>query len=300
MKKERKRVLFIYNPVSGRGRSQLSIADLSKAFPSDSYKLDVHLTQKQGDATALVQEYGHRSELVVCVGGDGTLNETVSGLIQAGLKTPIGYIPAGTTNDIARTLEIPVDFDEAAAIIRDGEPFYQDVGVFNQESYFTYIASFGSFTEASYLTPQWAKNFIGYPAYLMGGIKNLNSLHPYKLRVVADGIDETDNFIFGSVMNSTSVGGVISFKKSQVDLNDGLFETFLIRYPKNPLEFTYVLDCLRRQKLDEDWFIFIPSESVKFEFENEVAWTVDGEFAGQFRQLEIEVIKSAFQIILKP
>jgi YegS/Rv2252/BmrU family lipid kinase len=296
----RKEILFILNPAAGKKSvSGLYAETLFEAFPGNEYILDSHLTAKKGDASHFVRQYGEGKDIIVCAGGDGTFNETISGVVAASLKTPVGYIPSGTTNDVAKTLYIPANFSQAAAIIRQGISMPMDIGIFNGVLPFTYIASFGSFTEASYLTPQWAKNTLGYAAYLMGGIKNLNSIHPYGLSVSSGDISESGKFIFGAVLNSTSAGGLLRFSNSEVNLNDGLFEVLLIRYPKGPLAFTHILDCLRRQKMDEQHFLYIHAEQAQFVFADDVAWTVDGEFAGQFKSVNVNVMKSAFNVIIK-
>ena len=238
-----KKMLFILNPKAGQMRANKQLVELLTVFCEAGYDVLVRTTCKPGDAVEIAQRLAGEVDLVVSCGGDGTFNEAVTGLLRSGAAVPIGHLPAGTTNDFAISLGIPTNLKEAAKLIACGTPEEYDIGRFG-DRYFTYVASFGAFTRASYATPQNVKNALGHVAYLLEGIQELSQLRMEHIRLLLD--DETeieDDFIFGAICNSTSVGGILTLDPKQVDLKDGKFELLLIPLPKNLTELQGLLDA---------------------------------------------------------
>jgi len=302
-----KRVLFIVNPHSGKGLIKNHLLEITDILVKADYEVTVYPTQSRGDAERKMRERDKDYSLVVCSGGDGTLDEIVTGMIQSGFKTTIGYIPTGSTNDFAKTLKIPATMKKAAEIIVQGNVFSCDVGRFNKDV-FVYIAAFGLFTEVSYGTPQEMKNILGYMAYLLEGVKQLASIKSYLLKVtyVSENGEEVvleDDFIYGMVTNSRSIGGFKSIAgnvfKGDIDLNDGLFEVTLIKTPKNPLELNSILAALAIADIDTKYMYNFKSGKLTFEAEEEVAWTLDGEYGGKHTKVELRNDKGAMDIFVK-
>lgn len=292
----KKRLLLIINPCAGRRQAEAERDFIVAAF-RDDYEVQLHLTEQQGDATRLVQQFADDQDLIVCCGGDGTLNEVVSGQLQKGLRIPIGYIPTGTTNDMARTLGLPRDIGAAVEVIRSGSPFYQDVGILNGDIYFTYVASFGAFTEVSYATSQDLKNRFGYGAYLIHGLSSINTLHPYPVRVTTEQGEIDGDFLFGFVTNSTSVAGILKLDEEAVGFNDGMYEVMLIRSPASLLDLKNSLGNLIWQQYNEPNVYFFHAQHIRFEFESDVPWTLDGEYGGHLRTADIAVRRNAYRIM---
>lgn len=302
-----KKALFIVNPHSGKGLIKNHLLEITDILVKADYEVTVYPTQNRGDAKQKVRERDPDYALVVCSGGDGTLDEIVTGMIQSGFKTTIGYIPAGSTNDFAKTLKIPATMKKAAEIIAQGNVFSCDVGRFNKDV-FIYIAAFGLFTEVSYETPQEMKNMLGHTAYLLEGVKQLTNIKSYLLKVtyVSETGEEVvieDDFIYGMVTNSHSVGGFKSIAgnvfKGRVDLNDGLFEVTLIKVPKNPMELNSILAALTIADIDTEYMYNFKSGKLTFESEDAVAWTLDGEYGGTHTKVELLNDKGAMDILVK-
>ena len=302
-----KKALFIVNPHSGKGLIKNHLLEITDILVKADYEVTVYPTQSRGDAEQKVRERDQDYALVVCSGGDGTLDEIVTGMIQSGFKTTIGYIPAGSTNDFAKTLKIPSTMKKAAEIIAQGNVFSCDVGRFNRDI-FVYIAAFGLFTEVSYETSQEMKNILGHMAYLLEGVKQLTNIKSYLIKVTY--VSETgeekvieDDFIYGMVTNSHSVGGFKSIAgnvfKGNVDLNDGLFEVTLIKVPKNPMELNSILAALTIADIDTKYMYNFKSGKLTFESEEEVAWTLDGEYGGKHTKVELLNDKGAMDILVK-
>ena len=215
-----KKVLFIFNPVSGRSQIRTDLVDILEILSRKDYVVTCYPTRCRGDARNLVR-----------------------GMMEHPDKpfVPIGYIPAGTTNDFAASLGIPSDMKAAARVVAYGKPYECDLGLFNKETYFTYVAAFGIFTETSYQTPQDLKNQLGHLAYVLQGMMDLGKARTYRFHVESDEFSVTDNFVFGMITNSKSVGGFPDITGSEVDMNDGLFEVTLIKMPANILELNDIL-----------------------------------------------------------
>lgn len=302
-----KKALFVLNPHSGKGLIKNHLLEIVDILVKADYEVTVYPTQNRGDAARAMEKRGKDYVLVVCSGGDGTLDEIVTGMIQSGFKTTIGYIPSGSTNDFAKSLKIPATMKKAAEIVARGKVFSCDVGRFNRDV-FVYIAAFGLFTEVSYETPQEMKNLLGHMAYLLEGVKQLGNIKSYPLKVtyVSENGEESvieDDFIYGMVTNSHSIGGFKSIAgnvfKSGIDLNDGLFEVTLIKVPKNPMELNSILAALAIADINTKYMYNFKSGKLVFESEEEVAWTLDGEYGGKHTRVELLNEKEAMDIIVK-
>lgn len=235
--------------------------------------------------------------MVVCSGGDGTLNETVSALMQLNLNIPIGYIPSGSTNDMARTLSIPRKPKKAAELIMEGEPKPFDVGKFGENRYFCYTASFGAFTRISYSTPRKLKNLFGHFAYVLDGIaKAGEELIPHTVKVTADGFEVEGEFLLGGIFNARSVAGLIKLDRCNVVLDDGLFELILIRMPKNADDLYRTIKNINHQNFTDDAIIFRRVKNAKFEFKSPTSWSLDGENGGEVKDVEIKNLEHAVSI----
>lgn len=262
------------------------------------YETLVRPTTQRGDACLYVKECAPETELVVCSGGDGTLDETVTGMMRREKKVPIGYIPAGSTNDFANSLDIPKSMEQAARIAVEGEPFGCDIGSFNGD-YFVYIAAFGLFTDVSYATSQELKNRIGHLAYLLEGVKRIPGIQSYHLQVTCEGHTFEDEFIYGMVTNSTSAGGFKNITGKNVELDDGLFEVTLIRMPKNPIELNEIIGSLTNLIDDTDLIYTFKTDRITLKSLEEIPWTLDGEYGGTHSEVEIQNGKQAVQIMVK-
>ncbi|MCR4791600.1 MAG: YegS/Rv2252/BmrU family lipid kinase [Lachnospiraceae bacterium] len=282
-----KRMLFIYNPRAGRGRIRAELADILDIFAAGGYEITIAPTRKNGDAEKIAAERESDFDMVVCCGGDGTLDETVRGMMQNEGRTPLGYIPAGSTNDFGGSLALPKDMLKSAQIIVDGTDKAVDVGLFNKEA-FIYVAAFGAFTEVSYSTDQDMKNAIGHSAYILEGIKSMGKIRPYHMKIEHDGTVIEDNFIYGMVTNSISVGGIKGITGENVDLADGVFEVNLVREVTNGIEFQQLLGALAIGKYDySDRIVSFSSGHIRIESDEAVAWTLDGEDGGKHKKIEI-------------
>lgn len=293
-----KKLLFIFNPHSGKAQIKTQLLNIIDIFVKGGYEVTVRPTQAQFDAYETVISRGADFDAIVCSGGDGTLNETIKGLMRLDRKIPLGYIPSGTMNDFASSLGISKDMSEAANKIIKGVCADVDVGSFNDE-YFTYIAGFGTFTDVSYETPQNMKNMFGHLAYIMEGMRKIysnKSLQSYHVTIKYDDIVIEDDFIFGMISNSTSVGGLKGLSGTDVLLNDGVFEGFLIKSPKNLIELQFTINSLLKRELDAKCFYFFKSSKVEFHTDHDLPWTLDGEFGGNCRNVCIKNNCQAVQI----
>ena len=292
------KTMVIINPRAGKMKSKTALFDIIEALCLAGHEPTVKITAESGDAIrfakkAVAEEY----DLVVCCGGDGTFNETVSGIITSGKRIPIGYIPAGSTNDFARTLGISTIPKKAATMAANGSPILIDAGRFGDDRFFTYIASFGIFTSASYTAPQSAKNVLGHLAYVLEGIRDLGVVKPCKVKVTTDNTVYQGEYIFGAVTNSTSVGGMVKLGKNLVDLNDGMFEVILVKNPKDVAEFSRIMISIANSDLSDSMFDFFKAREIIFESEEEMDWSLDGEEASPGKKVKITNIKDAIEII---
>ena len=293
-----KKMLFIMNPFAGVKRANRHLADILLTFSQTGYEVITHMTLGQGDATAVAREKGRNVDLVVCCGGDGTLNETITGLLSAGADTPIGYIPAGSTNDFASSLKIPTNILKAAQAIVEGEPVSYDVGRFG-DRYFSYVASFGAFTRSSYATPQNVKNALGHTAYVLSGITELSQIRNEHVKMEIDGQTVEGDFLFGAICNSTSVGGILTLDPKQVDMGDGLFEILLVRAPENLGEIHECIQALQSQKYNCAMLTFRSAQKVRIFADPEMPWTLDGEKEDGHETVEVENLHHAIRLMQK-
>ena len=292
-----KKLLFVVNGHSGKGQIKNKLLDIIDIKIKEGYHVQVHTTQEREDATKVVREQAKYYDLVVCSGGDGTLDEAVTGMMQCEVRTPLGYIPAGSTNDFANSLEIPKDMIQAAKTAVLGVPFSCDVGEFNGD-YFIYVAAFGIFTDVSYATSQELKNALGHVAYILEGAKRLHTIKSYHMRVEYDGNEIEGDFLLGMITNSTSVGGFKNMTGKDVKLDDGMFEVTLIHKPKNIIELNTIIASLTNLKDETDLIDSFRAESVKFYSEEEIPWTLDGEFGGDHKEVQIKDHCKAVDIMI--
>ena len=293
-----KQMLFIMNPCAGMKKANRYYMQIIELFNRSGYRVIAHITQGHGDATKVAQELAPQVDAVVCCGGDGTFNETLSGVMAAGTNTPIGYIPAGSTNDFAASLELPNGVMRCAKNIVEGTPKSYDVGLFN-DRYFSYVASFGAFTRASYATGQNVKNALGHTAYILSGISELSQIRKIKAKFVMDGETVEDEFLFGAVCNSTSVAGVLTLDKSVVDMQDGKFEVLLIRAPKNITEINECLKALQNKTYDCTMLTFRSASNVEVIMEEPADWTLDGEFQQGLSEITFKNCHLALKLLTK-
>ena len=282
-----KHLLLILNPTSGTRKAAKNLADIISVFNRAEFDTHVYVTACRGDAVKAIQQFGQTADLIVCCGGDGTLNETVAGVIEAGLDIPIGYIPSGSTNDFANSLHLSGDVIEAAQQIVSGVPAAYDVGKFG-DRYFTYIASFGAFTKASYTTPQNIKNTLGHMAYVLEGMQELTALRPEHVCIELEGETVEDDFLFGAICNSTSVGGILKLKPDLVDMADGKFEILLIRAPRDLQELHDCVKALHAQTYNSGMITFCSSGNVHVTGNPAMAWSLDGEKADGSKDIRIQ------------
>ena len=290
-----KKLLFIVNPKAGRTRSLAPMLNVMARFSEAGDIIKLVVTEKSGDARRAAAQLSEQFDLVVCAGGDGTLNETLYGLMKLENRPPVGYIPHGSTNDFATSLEIPDDPVAAAAAISCGLTRPLVLGRHNQR-HFAYVASFGAFTRASYSATQAAKNALGHLAYIFEGLNSLDTLRPYRCRIEADGEVFEGEFIFGGICNSTSLGGLVKLNPKLVKMDDGKFELLLLRMPKTPADLTNLIASLTKMEYNEPNVIFRHVEHVVVTTEDDLPWSLDGEHAASEPRVEIDCIHHAFQI----
>ena len=289
------RMLLIINPCAGTKRITRFFPEILELFRSRGFECTVYMTNGRNDAADIVRDRGGDFDRIVCAGGDGTFNEVISGLLSAGHTTPLGYIPCGSTNDFATTLHLPKTIPEAAASIVDGAPCPLDVGQFG-DRYFSYVASFGAFARTSYATPQNVKNALGHLAYVLQGISDIPSIRPLHLRFALDDLVFEDDYIFGAISNSTSVGGVLTLDENRVDLNDGLFELVLIKSPKDIFELSECIRALSAQDYNSKMITFVSAPEVHVYSDQTLDWTLDGECMPDVKETTVRNLRSAITL----
>ncbi|HOP10106.1 MAG TPA: diacylglycerol kinase family lipid kinase [Oscillospiraceae bacterium] len=292
-----KKLLLIVNPTAGRMRVVRYIGKIKKILSDGGYSVSVHMTSARAEATRLLAASAGDYDVIGCCGGDGTLNEVISGVLLSGKDVPIGYIPSGTTNDLAKSLGLSTSIIKATLNLLTGEPYFEDIGKF-QDRYFTYVASFGAFTRVSYETPQKDKNLFGHAAYLMGGLCSIGDIKPFRVKVTCDGNVSEGDFIFGAVTNSTSVGGVMRLSDDQVNLRDGKFEVMLIRNPENAAQIGQLIDETVNRHYDGKLIALHHASEIRFESQTPLAWTLDGESGGEYTDCKAVNLHHAVRLIL--
>jgi len=283
----KKKLLFVYNPKAGKEKIRECLADVLEVFAEADYELTVVPTRRRDEAREVLKNRAKDYSLVVCSGGDGTLDETVTGMIQSGFSTPLGYLPAGSTNDYGESLSLSKNMVQAAQTAISGRDFACDMGSFNDDV-FVYIAAFGLFTDVSYETDQAMKNVLGHMAYVLEGMKRLSNVRSYPLRITYDDQVIEDEFIFGMITNSRSVGGFKNITGKNVEMDDGLFEVTLIKMPANPVELNGILACLMNRDIDSDLMYCFKASQLTVESKEPLAWTLDGENGGTHQKAVIQ------------
>lgn len=292
------KTLLIVNPVSGKGRVKSYLLDIMKVLGDGSQIVSVLVTEKRGDGTAYAAQYGADFDRIVCTGGDGSLNEVVNGLMQVPLeKRPIvGYIPLGTTNDMASSLNLPKTPEEVLERINQNNIRTVDVGQFD-DGFFGYVSAFGAFTDVSYVTPQNQKNTWGYLAYIVQALRSIRDIKSCHAKVTYDDGVIEDDFILGAVVNSTSVAGIIKLAPEDVTLNDGIFEVLLIKMPKNASELNTVISNVLERKFNTEHICLLHTTDIRFEFDRPVSWTCDGEDGGVHTMVHAHNCHKALRLI---
>ncbi len=301
---DKKKVLLIVNPTAGRTKGKSYTFDIVDRFSSADYEFTIKTTTKSGDATEFVKNYIGDHDMVVCCGGDGTFNETINGVMSLSRRVPIGYIPAGSTNDLANTIGLPTDIVKATDTIIEGKTHTYDLGMFNNR-FFCYVASFGVGVEYSYNTPQKMKNLLGHTAYVINGfvihlIPALKSVKPIHIKIEYDDNVIEDDFYFGAISNSTSVAGIFKFDRNDIRLDDGKFELLLVRRLNSPLEAFSIFQQIKQRKFDGNKLLFLKSSNIKMTFDKGVPWTLDGEYGGTPKEVRFSVLKRAIDVISGP
>ena len=292
-----KKMLFIMNPISGQKKAAKFLPEIISLFNRADYEVITYLTGCQGDATRMAALRGGDVDIVVCCGGDGTFNETITGLLENDIQVPVGYIPSGSTNDLANSLKLSSNPLKAAQDILEGTPAVYDVGKFGSR-YFSYVASFGAFTQTSYTTPQSIKNLLGHTAYVLSGISELSQIRKEHVRMEIDGEIVEDDFLFGAISNSTSVGGVLTLDPKVVNMSDGLLEILLVRAPHNLTEITECLQAFQAQDYNNCAMVtFRSARRVRIRANPSMLWTLDGEREEGHWEVVAENLHHAIRLI---
>ena len=287
MDKLDKTALLMINPVAGRKTIQQHIGEIVRIFMDAGYLVTSMVTAERGEATELVRERGQDYSIIACAGGDGTFHEVLQGMAQADIRTPLGYIPCGTTNDFAHSYGIATDIPTAAKNIVSGKRRVCDIGRYGS-MYFSYLACFGAFTWMGYTTDQNLKNRLGYTAYVLEGVRDLSKIKPIHMKLTLDGVPFEDDYLFGAVANTASIVGIIELPDSMVDTADGIFEVVLIRAPKTILELELVIRKILAQDYENCPFIEIHhAREVLVENAPDLIWSLDGENSGIEKTVEI-------------
>ena len=292
-----KKLMFIFNPRSGKEQIRGQLMGILDIFTKAGFDIHVHVTQSQKDCAEWVKDYAGRMDVLVVSGGDGTLNEAVTGMMNLERLPLLGYIPAGSTNDFAASLGLPKSMQEAAADIVEGSPYPIDIGRFCKDQYFVYIAGFGAFTEVSYLTPQDKKNWLGHNAYVLEGVKSLAGLKPRHMRVEWDDQVLEEDFVFGMVTNTISVGGFKGLVNQSVALNDGEFEVLLIRMPRTPVDLTNIINYMFLKEEPNEYVYKFKTRAIRMVSDAPVDWVLDGEYGGSRTEVEIVNLQKKIRIL---
>ena len=290
-----KKLLFVMNPYAGMRKGAKALADIIAIFNRADYEVITYMTAGPGDGRPIVAKQASQVDLVVCAGGDGTFNETVNGILESGCDTPVGYIPCGSTNDFASSLQLQTNPVKAAQAIVDGDVTRYDIGKFG-DRYFSYVASFGAFTKTSYNTPQSVKNALGHTAYLLSCVQELSQIRKEHLLIETSDQVIEDDFIFGAISNSTSVGGILTLDPKQVDMRDGKFELLLVRAPRDLLELSDCIRALQTQKYNCAMITFLSTSSLTVYANPEMDWSLDGERQAGSDRIFVENLYHAISI----
>ena len=292
-----KKLLMIVNPTAGRSKPRGPLFDAAALFSQAGYLLSIRQTESPGDAIKIAAECGEDTDVVVAVGGDGTLNQTISGLMSLEQRPLLGYLPRGSTNDFAASLEIPSDPVQAAEAIVRGQRRQLDIGRFG-ERIFVYVASFGAFARTSSTASQDVKNALGHFGYLLESLRYLDTLRPYKVRITADGETLDGEYLFGAVANSTSIAGMMKLEREEVILDDGLFELLLVPHPQNAAELQNLIWALLNQQYNSGDLIFRHVSALHVETDEDLPWSLDGEYEPSQPTVDITNCQQALTMLL--
>ncbi len=293
-----KNLFLIANPSSGTGKIKTQLFNVVNAL-SKEYRVTIHITCCRGDATRQAASLSSSFDIIVVCGGDGTLNEVITGLMQNKNHYNLGYIPSGTLNEWSSGLKISKNMKKAAEDILKNNIIPLDIGKFSNK-YFSYTASFGAFTEASYSAPQDIKNALGKLAYFLEGVKTLENIRPIHLKFTCNDTVIEDDFIFGTISNSMSVGGVVHYDETVVELSDGLFEVLLLHYPKNLNDFNNLISAILTRDLNKNGITFLQTSKITVQDAGNVEWTLDGEYVPPQDTINIKNLHRAINFIVPP
>ena len=292
-----KKLLLLVNPVSGKNKMKTELWGITKVLSDADFQVETYVTRSSGDAARQVQERSEEFDVIVACGGDGTLNEVVTGALRAHFEGAIGFLPCGTTNDLAASLKLPKNLLKGAQLIAETQGKPLDFGSFNRTRYFTYVAAFGAFTDVAYTTDQKLKNVFGHVAYVSEAISHLQELRSYHMRVTCDDKVYEDDFLFGAAANALSLGGVMKLKKDQVDMADGFHEVLLIRNPKNAVELAQLSRELLSRNFENKEVLLFRGKKITFECDEEIPWCLDGEYAGRYEKAVVRNITDRLKVI---
>lgn len=298
-RKAQKKLMLIVNPIAGKSRAKYNLASIAALFYKNNYEPAIYFTSPDCGAEELIEMHARDFDIVACCGGDGTVSEAIEGMMKIKERPPLGYIPCGTTNDLAASLELPKNMKRAASTIANEDPIPLDIGSFGDECHFAYIASFGAFTEVSYETPQRAKNILGHLAYVFQAVKHMNKIKSYHVKVETAEKTIEDDFIFGSVTNSTSVAGLFKFDRDLVDFNDGLYEVLLVKQPKRFRTVIGIVLSMLNTTYKHDHITLFQSSHIKMTSEEGLEWAIDGEHRSGSSVVEITNNHNAITLIRK-
>lgn len=294
-----KNLLLIINPTAGKMKSKTAVFDIINTFCKYDFNVTVKVTQRPGHGTELAKDAAKNKDfdLIVACGGDGTLNNVINGILKAKSDIPLGYIPAGSTNDFATSVRLPLKPKECAELIAKQQISPIDMGCFNGR-YFSYIASFGAFTATSYQTPQATKNALGHMAYVLEGIKDITQIKPYHVKINADGKIYEGDYVFGAISNSTSIGGVLKLNNNMVQMDDGFFEVLLIKNPVNPIDLQQLVFGITYSDFkNKNVFDFFKASQLIIETDDNFDWSLDGEHQKGSKNIEIINVHSAINLL---
>lgn len=292
-----KQLMLIINPAAGKGEGSTVGGRLLDMYDAAGYECKIHFTRKEGDAGRFAAACNESIEKIVCVGGDGTLSETLGGLMNAAYQPEICYVPMGSTNDLARSMNLSFDPIEAGSLVMDGESSWVDVGKFN-DRFFSYVACFGAFSSTSYDTDRALKNKLGHFAYLLSGAKELTNIRPYPVRVECKEGMIKGNFLFGAVCNTRTVGGLLKLPVTRDELSDGRHELFMVHEPKDINETQQLLTALTLGNFNSDLIECHSVSQATFFMPEEMAWSLDGERAEAGRKVEFRTVPHAYRLLL--
>lgn len=293
-----KNILIIVNPNAGKGNVQKKIHKIASNFSKQNYLVDIIYTKKDYSASDIINDYKGNLDIVICCGGDGTLNDLINAIMKMEVKPKISFIPLGTMNDFANTVGLFRFKFWLPNNMRNAKHIKIDIGSFNGK-YFNYVAAFGAFTMVPYVTKQKLKKVFGKFAYFIVAIRYLAKIKSYNLKIEVDGKVTEGEFIYGSISNSKSIGGFKWFRKREIDIGDGKYEVILIKKPKHKIGIVNVaINILFKRYNNEKHFIYMQGSNIKIIPKTHLKWTLDGEYGGRIKEVEIKNNKQEIELII--